>query len=111
MNIVFHKELAQGKWFTLSLTEQLANIGSEVGRTAMWQEKNKEYFENAVTRTLELFDLTLADARWRGRLKEIARVREVFCDAVLGGKEYATTLQDLDTYFLPFAFAARRDLA
>ncbi|OHA64907.1 MAG: hypothetical protein A2672_02405 [Candidatus Wildermuthbacteria bacterium RIFCSPHIGHO2_01_FULL_49_22b] len=111
MNIVFHKELAEGKWFHLPLVEQLANIGSEVGRAAMWQGKNKERFERAVERALELFDLTLADARWRGRLKEIARARELFCAAALGSKEYAATLQDLEKYFLPFAFAARKDVA
>jgi|TARA_Y100000310_G_scaffold250477_1_gene256702 hypothetical protein len=111
MNIVFHKELAKGRWFELSLAEQLANIGSEVGRAAMWQGKNKEYFENAVARALELFDLTLADIRWRGRLQEIARARELFCGAALGNKEYGTSLQDLEHYFLPFAFAARRQLA
>lgn len=111
MNITFYKELAQGRWFTLSLSEQFANIGSEVGRAALWQGKNKEHFENAVQRALELFDLTLADTRWRGRLREIARAREVFCDAVFEGQQYKSTLADLDAYFLPFAFAARKDLA
>jgi hypothetical protein len=111
MNIVFHKELAKGRWFTFSLAEQLANIGSEVGRAAMWQGKHKERFEKAVERALELFDLTLADGRRRGRLQEIARARELFCAAVLGSKEYATTLKDLDKYFSLFAFAARKDLA
>ena len=27
-----HQSLAEGRWFTLSLAEQLANIGSEVSR-------------------------------------------------------------------------------
>jgi len=111
MNITFYKELAQGRWFALSLAEQFANIGSDVGRAALWQGKNKEHFENAVIRTLELFDLTLADSRWQGRLREIARAREVFCDAVLGGQQYNSTLADLDAYFLPFAFAARKDIS
>jgi len=110
MNITFYKELAKGRWFTFSLAEQLANIGSEVGRAAQWQGKSKEHFEKAVERALELFDLTLADTRWHGRLREIARAREVFCDAVFGGQQYKSTLADLDTYFLPFAFAARRDI-
>jgi len=28
-----HRELAAGRWFELSLVEQLANIGSEIERT------------------------------------------------------------------------------
>jgi hypothetical protein len=60
-----------------------------------------------VNRALDLFDLTLADPRWRGRYIEIARARELFCAAALGDNEYKTTLADLEAYFLPFAIAAR----
>lgn len=101
-----HKDLASGRWGELSLMEQLGNIGSEVSRAKNWENKNKEIFNGAVERALELFDLTLQDPRWIGRLKEINRAREVFCDAVLGGKEYGSTLESLNRYFLPFAFAA-----
>lgn len=107
MKIIFHKELSAGKWFKLSLIEQLANIGSEVSRAIRWQDKDEEVFQKAVFRTLELFDLTLGDSRWQGRLREIARIREVFCDAVLGAKEYKSSLKDLERYFDQFAQAAR----
>jgi hypothetical protein len=50
---------------------------------------------------------TLAEPRWRGRLKEIARARELVGDAASGGREYGTTLEALDGYFLAFAVAAR----
>lgn len=105
---MLHTDLASGKWNALSLAEQLGNIGSEVGRAARSREKDETKFRNAVTRALELFDLTLADPRWRGRKTEIARAREVFCDAVSGGSLYRSTLQDMDRYFLSFAVAARR---
>ncbi len=62
----------------------------------------------AFERALELLDLTLADPRWRSRLREIARARELLCDAASGGSEYGTRLDDLDRYFLAFAVAARR---
>ena len=104
-----HNNLASGKWFTLSLAEQLGNIGSEIGRVKREKVRNSPSLQNAVDRALELFDLTLADARWRGRLKEIARAREVFCDALLGGKEYQSTLEDIDRYFLQFGMLARRN--
>lgn len=105
--VVHHKTLTAGRWHTLSLVEQLGNIGSEVHRALKWRGKDEEQFDTAVERTLELFDLTLEDARWKGRLREIARAREVFCDAVLGGKEYKSSLEDLDRYFFHFAFVAR----
>lgn len=108
MKIIFHKELAAGKWFELSLMEQLANIGSEVSRASRWQDEDEKLFRGAVYRALELFDLTLGDSRWLGRLREIARLREIFCDAVFGGKEYKSSLKDIVRYFDPFAYAARK---
>ena len=105
-----HKELAAGRWFRLSLCEQLANIGSEVHRVLVWQKKDKNNFENAVNRALELFDLTLEDPRWKGRLREIARVRELFCEAITSGEKYKTSLEDLDKYFFHYAFCARNKI-
>ena len=102
-----HKELSAGRWHKLSLLEQLGNIGSEVSRASRWKSKDKELFWAAVERALELFDLTLEDSRWEGRRREIARAREVFCDAVFGGKEYKSSLEDLTHYFDQFAYAAR----
>jgi hypothetical protein len=106
-----HSTLASGRWSELTLMEQLGNIGSEVSRAARWQARDDKRFAGATNRALELFDLTLGDLRWRGRLKEIARAREVFCDAALGENSYATTLADLDRYFTQFAIAARNKVA
>lgn len=108
MRKIFHQELASGRWFKLSLPEQLANIGSEVGRASKWQRRDENIFWGAVERALELFDLTLTDNRWRGRHREIARVKEVFCDAVFGGKDYQSFLKDIELYFLPFVFLVGR---
>jgi len=108
--IVIHKELASGGWQKFTLCEQLANIGSEVSRARRWFCKDQKLYEGAVERALELFDLTLADQRWKGRLREIARVRELFCDAITGEKEYKTSLEDLDKYFLYYALCARYNM-
>ena len=63
--------------------------------------------QNAIDRAFELLDLTIADSRWRSRLKEIVRTRELLADAMFGGKEYKTSLKDLDRYSFHFALAAR----
>ncbi|MBI5346899.1 MAG: hypothetical protein HZB76_07150 [Chlamydiae bacterium] len=103
-----HKSLAEGRWFTFSLAEQLGNIGSEVSRAITATAKgDKKRFENAILRAFELFELTISDPRWRRRLKELTRARELFCDAISGGSEYGTTLEDLNKYFFYFAIAAR----
>jgi len=102
-----HSESATGKWQALTLAEQLGNIGSEVSRAKRWQGKDQKTFEGAVNRAIELFDLTIADSRWSKRLKELVRAREVFCDAIEGGKAYNSSLEDLDRYFFHFALLAR----
>lgn len=107
MSEATHRELAAGRWHQLSLAEQLANVGSEVGRMRRWRERDPRAMTRAFERALELLDLTLADPRWRQRLREIARAREMLCDAAAGGGDYGTTLEDLDRYFLAFAVAAR----
>lgn len=94
--------VSEHRWHMLPLFEQMANIGSEVGRAAKWQGKDNALFDGAVARAMELIDLTLEDTRWLNRSQELGRLKEFFCDGVLGGKEYGTILSDLENYFLPF---------
>ncbi|OGH65409.1 MAG: hypothetical protein A3J66_02190 [Candidatus Magasanikbacteria bacterium RIFCSPHIGHO2_02_FULL_47_14] len=104
-----HAKPDQERWHTLSLCEQLGNVGSEVGRALNWQKKQNKILANAAReRALELLDLTASDARWHGlRKQEIIRVREVVCDFWWGGNQYGSTPENLEKYFLYFAFAAR----
>lgn len=104
----YHKELASGRWFTLSLAEQLGNTGSEVNRAILHFEKNrKESGLLAFYRALELIDLTISDKRWNKRLKEICRLRELLCDVFVGENTYNTTYEFLKKYFYYFGYAAR----
>ena len=104
-----HTSLADGRWQTLGLMEQLGNIGSEVGRALRAKTQgNQQRLTAALDRALELFDLTVADPRWRFRLREILRAREVVCDFLVGDNDYCSTAESLDDYFTTFALAARR---
>ena len=105
MNYIHGNSVVE-RWRRMTLAEQIGNIGSEVSRTASAQDQNEGRFNNAFVRALELFDLTLSDPRWRGRLWEIGRMREVFCDTVLGSAEYGSNLLELQKYFDQFAYAA-----
>lgn len=105
-----HNNLAGGRWFSFTLAEQLGNVGSEVERAIKWRKQgNKEYFESAYARMLELLDLTIVDQRWEGpRRKELVRVREALCDSFEDGHQLEIALSDWPKYFLPFAIFARR---
>ncbi|MBD3370385.1 hypothetical protein GF402_08510 [Candidatus Fermentibacteria bacterium] len=104
-----HSEAAAGRWWHLSLCEQLGNVGSEVSRALRWKSRNRRIAKGAIERALELLDLTLADPRYRNsvaRLREIARTREVVVDFLLGSNEYGSTADSLRRYFDAYALAA-----
>jgi hypothetical protein len=105
-----HTDLAAGRWQSLSLVEQLANVGSEVDRAIKAHEAGRaDRRDLAVDRTLELFDLTAADDRWRGpRRREVLRAREQFCALFWGDDQELGAAVSLSRYFLHFAVAARR---
>ena len=107
--MTLHEELAGGRWKSLSIVEQLANVGSEVERTIRAHEAGKmERFDRALERALELFDLTAADDRWSGpRRREILRAREEFCRLFFDDPP-AGSAAGLSRFFLAFAVAARR---
>ena len=112
MTDVQHRDLAGGRWWTLSLAEQLGNAGSEISRAVKWMSRNPETSKTAFYRALELIDLTLDDPRLRAsrpRLREIARAREVVVDYFAGSNQYGSTAPSLQKYFDAFALAARRE--
>lgn len=97
------------RWQQLPLNLQLANIGSEVSRVSSWQERgDMARQEQAAARAFELLDLTIADPRWRGRRRELTRLREVSLDVYCGCRQYGVSLKELQAYFFPYAVAARR---
>ncbi len=104
-----HKELASGRWKELSLSEQMANIGSEVSRALGWRKKgNSEYCQKAVSRALELLDLSLDCAESFSRLKELARLREAVVDYFFGSNEFSSSEILWRKYFDHFNYAARK---
>lgn len=107
----YHPELAGGRWFTFSLAAQLGNVGSEYARALQWKRRgDKDRFEHAFARMLELIDLTIADPRWRNhRLKELTRLREFICDELCNDPPEFIHSSDLREYFLYFGVLARSE--
>lgn len=109
MNFQHKNLLESGRWFELSLMEQMANIGAEIGRAINWRNKaNLEYSRLAFERALELLWLTIEDKknRW-SKLKELCRLKEVLGDYFVGKNEYKSSDELWGKYFYPFNFAAR----
>jgi len=99
-----HNNLANGRWQKMSLLSQLSHIGSEVSRAYYWRKKeDKKSEKESIWRALELIDLTISDERWRERVSEIIRLREIICDFFISDNLYNTSFQNLQEYFLNLA--------
>lgn len=107
MPTLHHKSIHRSGWSKLSLPHQLGNVGVEIGRAINWKDKDANLYQKCLERALELLDLIVADIRWRVRLKEILRAREVLADAIIGGQEYESSLDSIAGYFFSFAVRAR----
>ena len=102
----FHCGLREsGSWSKFSFVMQMANIGSEVGRTIKWKnEGDEERSKAAFFRGLELIDLTVDDQKNRGggKLKEVLRAKEMLLDHFVYDNIYKTTDEEWDKYFMDF---------
>jgi hypothetical protein len=108
MTDFIHQNLAQGRWFELTLSEQLGNVGSEVGRAVNWGKKGDMQSQSkALDRAFDLLDLTISDPRWHTGRKELCRAREVLLDTFLGKQEYGDTPEKMEKYFYYYALSAR----
>jgi hypothetical protein len=105
---MIHKDLNPQHWFSFSLIEQLANVGTDVERVIFWRNNNNpEYSQKAFERVLELLYMTIEDPKNRGAsLKELTRMREVLVDYFMYDNEYGSTDALWQSYFFAFNYAA-----
>lgn len=92
----------RAKWQSMTIFEQMGNIGSEVGRAFSAKRRgDDESMTAALYRGLDLIDATaeklVADGA-KYRLREVLRAREQFAEL---------SDETLETYFMHFALAAR----
>lgn len=92
------------KWATLSIFEQMGNIGSEVGRSMnALQRGDAAALEGAYRRGLDLIDATVSAWNSEARRRELLRARELFTQAI----ESRKVDRRLDDYFMQYAIAWR----
>ena len=107
-----HQDLAAGRWREMALSEQMANIGSEVSRSLNWKKKgNEEYSVKAAIRALELIDLSLECLESLPRLREMARLREAVVDYFFYDNEFSSSETLWRSYFDHFNYAAQQTRA
>lgn len=97
------------QWQNLSTINQLGNIGSEISRAQYWRQKNDlNSSRAALSRALDLANLTLSDKKNFGSRHELARLKEVVADLLAETNIYHVSLSDLSSVLMNFALLARK---
>lgn len=116
--MITHPKMSAGRWSSFSLSEQMANIGSEVHRARVSNERIqketdavrraqlKQRFRSAMERALELLSYSIDQKYHTGTRKELCRTYEMLASFYEGTDWYGTTLEQAERYFDDFAFAA-----
>ena len=105
---VQHTNLAEGRWAQMSLSGQMANIGSEISRALHWRKKNNEkYCQKAMVRALELISLTIESVNVKSHIRELTRLRELLLDYFYGINQFSSSEVLWQKYFDPFNYVAR----
>lgn len=105
-----HSHLASGRWFQLSLAEQLGNIGSEYERVlSAYNNQNFKRYDSAIDRLYELLCLSVVDPRWTmAQRREICRLKESVSETFFGDCQTEQSREGLRRYFYYFGVLARK---
>lgn len=68
--------MEQKRWESFNKRQQLLIIAAEFMRAKIWQYRDQEKFLLALSRALELIDITLSDKKWNSNLLMLLRLRE-----------------------------------
>jgi hypothetical protein len=96
------------RWNKFSLPQKLGNIGSEVTRARLCEEKKDQSGRNAaLKRVLEMLDATLSGNIGLSAKKELTRMREVIGCWFVGANDFEYSPRLVEEYFTQFAYLAK----
>ena len=91
--LLLHKNLTPEKWASYPLSQQVLTIANELNRARNCLDRNYPGdAEKCYERAMELTDLTVEDSRWRSKLKELLRFREVLSELYIAKDPHLNAL-------------------
>ena len=81
------------RWRKLFPNDQLRAIAAEIKRAEIWEREDRELYQAALTRALELVDLSLDEPRWKGESLMLLFLREELA------KFYPGQQSDIGTHY------------
>lgn len=90
------------KWFSLSINDQISNIGSEVERALKYKDKDKNKTIEFLNKSIELITRTQKDPKNIHRIGELNFCIEELLDYFIGDNIYNTKDTDIRKYYNQF---------
>ena len=91
------------KWYSMSVEEQISNIGGEVNRAINWEKKgNIDRARNFCNKAKELLQISIEDPKNRHRIGEFFNGICELDDRFFGDNKYNTTDEMLRKYYDAF---------
>ena len=88
----WYKDL-EGRFKTFPEHVQVLNMVSDLVKTKSFWNKNQESALNHLYRAIILLDYMVDDPKWRNKLRELLRVREVIGTILMCSEPYGTVEQ------------------
>ena len=92
----WYKEL-EGRFASFPAHIQLLNMVSDLKKADNLWQTNRPNAINHLYRAIILLDYIVADPKWKRKLKELLRLREVIGSIIIGDKPIATLSQAITT--------------
>lgn len=90
------------KWQAMSWPQKMGNIGSEITRVRVWEEKgNQAEARQSLNRALEMLQASAGNS-------ETNILEKIVVDMVNNRRQYQVSSRELEEYCLPFALLARK---
>ena len=103
MDSILKNQQVKAKWFSLSIGEQISNIGSEVLRADKWKQRGDiikmRGFYNAATSFLRL---SIMDPRNKSITGELNLCIDELADYFIGDNKWQTSSETLKRYYNSF---------
>ncbi len=91
------------KWFSMTIQEQISNIGSEVLRADRWKQKgNKERMRSYYDTAISFLCLSIKDPKNAAGKNELNLCIDELADYFIGDNIWGTTSEVLKKYYNAF---------
>ena len=103
MDSIVNNEQVKQHWFSLSIGEQISNIGSEVLRADKWKQRgNIKHMRGFYNAAISFLRLSIMDPKNASIVSELNLCIDELADYFIGNNTWQTSTETLKHYYNAF---------